>query len=128
MTTIGIQFIDTNGGIYDPHGDDRHAAWIERTYGPADRRIAEFAELRAALADQPNWMRHRRSGYASHAVAVRKGHTAVVIGTPTGWAWQVYRTGGSRPVRDIRDTSAATAAEAMRLADEFIDRRRTARR
>ena len=128
MTTIRIQLIDTDGSVYDPHNDDRHAAWIERTYGPADRRVAEFAELRAALADRPDWMRYRRSGYASHAVTIRRGHTAIVIGAPAGWAWQVYRTGGSRPLRDIRDTPAATAAEAMRLADEFIDRRRTARR
>ncbi|AXH89388.1 hypothetical protein [Micromonospora aurantiaca] len=124
MTTIGIQFIDRNGDIYDPYSDDRHAAWLAER---EPHRVAQFAELRAAYADRPTWKRVRRTGYASHAITIRDGHTAVVIGESTGWWWQVYRTGG-RCVRDIHDTPAPTAAEAMRLADRLIDSRRATRR
>ena len=127
-TVIGIQFIDTDGRVYDPHSDENHAAWIQRTYGTDDRRMAQFGELRAALADNPTWRRYRRTGYASHAITVRAGCVAVVIGDPSGWAWQVYRTDGDRPLRDIRDTPAESAAVALRLADAFIDRVREHRR
>lgn len=117
--SIGIQFVDTDGAIYDPDSDDNHAAWLA-AHRP--EKAAQFAELRATLADRPAWMRHRRSGYTAHAVTARNGYTAIVVGDPSGWAWQVYRTGGDRPLRDIRDTPAGTAADALALADDFIDR------
>ena len=119
MTSIGIQFIAPDGTVYDLYSDDRHAAWLA-AHRPD--RAAEFAELRAAYADRPSWQRVRRTGYPVHAITTRDGHIGVVIGDPVGWCWQVYATGGHRPLRDIRDTPAATAVEALRLVDEFIDR------
>ncbi|WBB73219.1 hypothetical protein O7602_26625 [Micromonospora sp. WMMD1128] len=121
MAIVGIQFISPDGSVYDPDSDDRHAAWLAE-HRPD--RVAQFAELRAAYADRPAWRSVRRTGYASHAITIRREHVAIVIGEHSGWWWQVYRVGGSRPVRDIHGTPAATAAEAMRLADEVIDRRR----
>lgn len=119
--TIGILFIDTDGSTYDPHSDDRYAAWVLGKYGPDTATLVD--EMLKAVADKAGWQRRRNSGYTCHAISQRNGHTAIVIHDPTGWAWQVYRTGGSRPLRDIRDTAAATAEDAVRLADEFIDNR-----
>lgn len=121
MKRIGILFVDTNGDTYDPHSDDNYTAWVLRKYGPD--KAAQVDEMLKAIADHDHWQRRRHSGYTCHAISQRDSHTAIVIWDPTGWAWQVYRTGGSRPLRDIRDTPAPTAADALRLADEFINRR-----
>lgn len=124
---IGILFVNTDGSIHDPDGDDSYTAWVLSEYGPD--KAALVNEMLKAIGERDHWMRYRNSGYTCHAIAIRDGHIAVVIHDPVGWAWQVYRTGGHRPLRDIRDTPAATAEEAVRLADEFIeDRIRRTRR
>ena len=118
---IGILFVDRDGNTYDPGSDAAHAAFILRKDGPAV--AARLDEMHKAIGGLGHWRRRRSSGYACHAITCRDGHTAIVIGEATGWYWQVYRDGRHGPLRDIRDTPALTADEAMRLADEFIDRR-----
>lgn len=119
---LGILFIDHDGSTYDPHSDAAHAEFILRKDGPVI--AARLDEMLKAIAGLDHWQRRRDSGYACHAISYRKGCTAIVIGSAAGWAWQVWRDGKHQPSRSIQCTPAGTAAEALRLADEFIDRRR----
>jgi len=122
--TVGVMFVD-DGTPYDPAGtrppltDDEHAAWMLHHHGPeaADR----LADMHKAIATgAPGWHRRRGSGYLHHAIRQADGHTSIIVWDPTGWAWQVWRHGDHNPARPIQGPPAATAAEAVRLADEFV--------
>jgi hypothetical protein len=103
------------GGRRGPLTDDEYAAWVLFQYGPveADR----LADMYKAIAGRDGWRRQAASGYNLHAIRRQGDTTSIVIGDETGWRWQVSR--GRKAVRSILGPPAASAAEAVRLADEM---------
>ncbi|MEU4640867.1 hypothetical protein [Micromonospora sp. NPDC023814] len=126
---VGVTFVD-DGSPYNPAGtrpaltDDEHAAWVLHKYGQAD--ADHLAALHAAISGRHGWHRRAASGYAQHAICRRNGITSIVFRSraEAGWRWQVWRDGDHQAVRSARGPVAATAEEAVRLADELAAKTR----
>lgn len=124
MRDIGIMFVD-DGTPYDPAGgrpalnDEEYAAWVLYKYGPAEAE--RLAELYKAITGRDGWRRHVTTAYTQHAICRRNGITCIVFRfkDESGWRWQVWRDGTHRAVRSAGEPAAATAEEAVRLADEL---------
>lgn len=125
MTTITNDCCDEwrwvdAGGRRGPLTDDEYTAWVLFQYGltEADR----LAEMYKAVAEREGWRRQTASGYTLHAIRRQGDITRIVIGDEAGWRWQVWR--GHKAIRSILGPPAASAAEAVRLADSLIVVRR----
>ncbi|MEU8158148.1 hypothetical protein AB0B94_31220 [Micromonospora sp. NPDC048986] len=97
--------------------DEKHAARVLANYGPAT--AARLAEMYKAIDGQDGWIRNAYSGYALHAIRIHGDLTSIVVGDETGWRWQVWRT-NKGPLRPFEEPPAPSAAEAVRLANEFM--------
>jgi hypothetical protein len=107
----------TAGGRRGPLTDAEYADWVLWKYGQAE--ADRLAEMYKAIADHDGWRRQEATGYTLHAIRRQDCTTSVVIGDETEWRWQVWRTGRHDPTRSILGEPAATAEEAVRLADEL---------